>query len=46
LENVKENKIPKQMKTNEIYTPELIKIMCKSFGPYWNENKWGANICL
>jgi len=35
-----------QVKGTDIYSPELIKTLCKSFGPYWNENKWGANICL
>lgn len=35
-----------QIETTKIYTKELITQICKSFGPYWNENKWGANICL
>lgn len=36
----------KEVNGNAVFNQELIKTLCKAFGPYWNEKKWGANICL
>lgn len=46
--NTQETKIitKSEISSKDVFSLELIKELCKSFGLYWNENKWGANICL